>query len=667
VADSGEYAIILKQKGPTPVGFYRKGDSFGELALMYNTPRAATIQCISGGLLWALDRMTFRKIMMNANKNAAASTAMFLKSVSFLSTLTDQQRDAIGSVLQEEVYGEGDVIVRQGEKAEALYVVKEGMCRAHRSNSAKGGSLGREVARMKEGGIFGESALSSDSAHRAYSVVAASPETHMFRLNRKDFVELLGDLKDLVKQNFTLKVLASMTVFQQLSRTQQAILTDSLEERKLKKDEVVFSQGDTASEFYIVVSGSVRLQSRDAEGQTILVKDKLSMGNYFGEMAIMEDRPHSLTATANEDTVLQWLNKRVFNNLVGSMEDILKREAERRKRESERKSRPPMMLEEMEVMRTLGVGSFGRVKMVRHKPTDTPYALKCMRKGQMVAMRQVEHVRNEKNILEMCDHPFLLRMEATFQDADELYMVFELILGGELFTVLRAKNKFSFADGTFYAACVASAFTYLHERRIVYRDLKPENLMINAEGYAKVVDFGFAKIVEDKTYTLCGTPDYLAPEIIQNKGHNLSCDWWSFGVLCYEFLTGYAPFEAEDPMDVYNNILSEEPKFPMFFNGIARTFIEALLTRNPARRLGSLGLGALDILEHDFFADISFQELELMSIPPPFVPTIDNPLDDSNFDEDEEDDEEDEEDEDMQEQLKQWKAQNTDPSLFSNF
>jgi len=265
----------------------------------------------------------------------------------------------------------------------------------------------------------------------------------------------------------------------------------------------------------------------------------------------------------------------------------------------------------------------------------------------------------------MCDHPFLLKMEATFQDDDELYMVFELILGGELFTLLRGKVKFSMYDASFYGGCVASAFSYLHERKIIYRDLKPENIMIDASGYAKVVDFGFAKVVHDKTYTLCGTPDYLAPEIITNKGHNLSADWWSFGVLIYEFLTGHAPFEAEDPMDIYNNILNESPKFPFMFNGIARVFITALLTRNPTRRLGSLGLGSLDILEHDFFTDISFSALDTQSLPPPFVPNISDPLDDSNFEEDDFDDDDD--DEEMQQQLAEWKKANTDKTIFETF
>jgi len=619
VVASGEYSVLLKQMGRTPVHFYKAGDSFGELALMYNTPRAATVQCISGGSLWTMAGSSFRRMLVLNSKQAAENTSQFLKSVAFLSTLTDQQREAVGSVLIESTFQPGDVIVEQGERADSLYVIKKGACSAYLSDDGMK-TRGKEVAKMREGGIFGESALSNEFAVRQATVVATVPDTVMFTLKKRDFNNLLGDLGDLVKQNFNQKVLGSMEMFKVLSKTQQAMLVDSLEELRFKKDATIISQGDPGTALYIVVSGSVRVVKLDAETQrTNLIKDKLSAGAYFGEMALMEDKPRMSNVIANEDVVLMSLERTVFNQLIGDMQELLTRESDRRKREVERKMRPPMKMDDLEVMRTLGQGTFGRVKMVRHKPTDSAYALKCMRKGQMIAMKQVEHVMNEKNIMEMCDHPFLLSAVATFQDATQLYMVFELVLGGELFTVLRERKKFSLETSRFYCACVAAAFTYLHERKIVYRDLKPENLLFDADGYAKVVDFGFAKVVSEKTYTLCGTPDYLAPEIIQNKGHNIAADWWSFGVLVYECMVGNAPFEADDPMDIYSNILTEEVKYPFFFNGTAHNLIENLLDRNPISRLGSLGLGSLDILEHDFFDDLSFAELEEKTIPAPSV------------------------------------------------
>jgi serine/threonine protein kinase/CRP-like cAMP-binding protein len=668
VVDSGEYSVLLKAKGLTPVHYYSSGDSFGELALMYNTPRAATVQCVTAGTLWALDRVAFRRILMAHNRSNADSTAQFLKSVQLLNSLTDAQRDAVGSVLIEEKYAAGEVIVRQGDPADSLYVIKKGTCIAHLSDDG-GETLGKEVARMSAGGVFGESALAdSENAYRQASVVALG-DVVMLCLKASHFTELLGDLNELIKQNFNEKILGGMEMFKALSKTQQTVLVDSLVEEKYVKDDDIVVQGEEGLAFYVIVSGSVRVTRMEPEmEEPIMIKDKLPAGAYFGEMALLqEDGTRMATVTANEDTIVMSLDRDTFTELVGSMNDVLVRETERRQRQIERAKRPPIRLDDLELMKVLGVGTFGRVKMVRHKPSDVPYALKCMRKGQMVAMQQVAHVMNEKNLLEMCDHPFVLSLVASFQDDKEIYMVFDLILGGELFSHLRKMKRFDMETTMFYAACVASAFTYLHERKIVYRDLKPENLLFDADGYLKVVDFGFAKMVTDRTWTLCGTPDYLAPEVIQNKGHNASADWWSFGVLCYEMLVGNAPFEAEDPMETYKNILETDVSYPMFFSQVAKDMIDALLDRNPVTRLGSLGLGSLDIVEHDFFGELSFADLERRSVPAPMVPDIKSPYDADNFDEYDDDDDDEMLGEEEREQRAHFESFNTDPKLFDGF
>ena len=156
-------------------------------------------------------------------------------------------------------------------------------------------------------------------------------------------------------------------------------------------------------------------------------------------------------------------------------------------------------------------------------------------------------------------------------------MLLELALGGELFSVLREKNRFEEPQSRFYAACVQAAFAYLHDKQIVYRDLKPENLLFDAEGYLKVVDFGFAKHIIDRTWTLCGTPEYLAPEIITNKGHNLAVDWWAFGILMFEMLVGQPPFCADDPMDIYQKILRNRVAYPSSMSKPAKDLIAKLL------------------------------------------------------------------------------------------
>jgi len=324
--------------------------------------------------------------------------------------------------------------------------------------------------------------------------------------------------------------------------------------------------------------------------------------------------------------------------------DILTREADRRQREIARAQRPPILMEDLKMFSILGVGTFGRVKLVLHtRDNDKPYALKCMRKGQVIALKQVEHVMNEKKLLDQCDHPFLLRLAATFQDDNEIYMLLELALGGELFSVLRERHRFEEPQGRFYASCVGAAFSYMHNSGIVYRDLKPENLLFDETGYLKVVDFGFAKQLGEggRTWTLCGTPEYLAPEIITNKGHNLAVDWWALGILIFEMLVGQPPFCADDPMDIYQKILRNRVTYPAHLSKNAKDLLARLLVSNPVQRLGSLKRGPRDVLGHAFYKPTDFPALLRKEIKAPYIPKISSPTDTSNFDDYEDDNGED--------------------------
>ena len=322
--------------------------------------------------------------------------------------------------------------------------------------------------------------------------------------------------------------------------------------------------------------------------------------------------------------------------------------------------------------RILGVGTFGRVKLVRHKPTNTAYALKCMRKQQVVATKQHSHVLNEKQILASMDHPFILRLIATYQDEGELYMLLEIgsggclhactpgthfcafqfcviCAGGELFSLLAKKAPLPDAHARFYAASVVSIFSYMHglkvsrpilhpygnspskvrpmrvvatrsvaecspqcvrpphRSQVVYRDLKPENLLLDEHGYLKMVDFGFAKVVTDRTWTLCGTPDYLAPEIILNKGHAFGADWWCVGILTYECLAGTTPFVCSDPMEGYRKIIKCRVPWPSSFSNNAKDFMDRLIVVEPTRRLGCLKNGPAGVKEHPWLKGVNWK------------------------------------------------------------
>jgi len=303
-----------------------------------------------------------------------------------------------------------------------------------------------------------------------------------------------------------------------------------------------------------------------------------------------------------------------------------------KKREAEAAAPEKPKYADLELRRILGVGTFGRVKLVLHKPTNTTYALKCMRKAQVVATKQQSHVLNEKNILAMMEHPFILALVNTYQDAGELYMLLELALGGELFTLLAKRAPLFDSPARFYAANVVSMFSYMHGYKVIYRDLKPENLLLDATGYLKLVDFGFAKILQDRTWTLCGTPEYLAPEIILNKGHGFGADWWCVGILAFECLTGTTPFVSNDPMEGYRKIIKCRVPWPAQLSTLARDFIDRLLCVDPSRRLGCLKGSSKDVRSHPWFQGLDFKALEAKQLPAPYTPKIKSQTDDSNFD-----------------------------------
>ncbi|KYK60098.1 cAMP-dependent protein kinase catalytic subunit [Drechmeria coniospora] len=280
-------------------------------------------------------------------------------------------------------------------------------------------------------------------------------------------------------------------------------------------------------------------------------------------------------------------------------------------------------LGDFDIQRTLGTGSFGRVHLVQSKHNQRFYAVKVLKKAQVVKMKQVEHTNDERRMLADVKHPFLITLWGTFQDSKNLYMVMDFVEGGELFSLLRKSGRFPNPVAKFYAAEATLAIEYLHSKNIIYRDLKPENLLLDRHGHLKITDFGFAKRVPDKTWTLCGTPDYLAPEVVSNKGYNKSVDWWSLGILIYEMLCGYTPFwDSGSPMRIYENILKGKVKYPAYINADAQNLLERLVTADLTKRLGNLYGGSQDIRSHPWFTEVTWDRLARKDIDAPYTPPV---------------------------------------------
>lgn len=626
VVEKGKFDIFVDNN---KVGSVGPGGSFGELALLYNCPRAATVKSTQSSVLWVLDRITFRHTLARTTAGERHETLGYLRNVSLLQTVTDAQLTQLADAVQIVHFQRGERVITKGENGNIFYMLKEGVVTVTDT-----GARSNDID-LNTGDYFGERALLMNEPRAA--TVVSKTDTVLMALDRETFVEVLGPLRDLLDHNFSLAVLRSVPILSNLNEGERVRLVDGLSVHAFEDNEFIITQGEPGEDFYIIKQGTCKVTQTKSLGRETEIT-RLSAGEYFGEMALLSDESRNANVVAVGPVECFRLHRDMFTELLGPLQDIMERDAIQRKRQLAEASKPKVKISDLREVSTLGTGTFGRVKLMQHKQTGEPYAMKVLQKAQVIAYKQQKNVMNEKNVMVEADHPFILKLVTTFKDRYCLYMLLELVLGGELFTYLHGGDIEYLSSGhaRFYTACVLQAFMYIHEKHIAYRDLKPENLMIDAEGYIKVVDFGFAKVVQGRTYTLCGTPEYLSPELVLGKGHNQGVDYWALGVLIYEMVVGYSPFADHvnaNQVVICRNIVNNQVKWPGRVDEPAlRDIVEKLLTKQPAQRLGMGKRGAQDIADHPWFDGLDWLRLLRKELPAPWLPPISDPLDTSNFD-----------------------------------
>ncbi|KAJ3033386.1 camp-dependent protein kinase catalytic subunit [Rhizophlyctis rosea] len=302
-------------------------------------------------------------------------------------------------------------------------------------------------------------------------------------------------------------------------------------------------------------------------------------------------------------------------------------------------------LDDFHVIRRVGKGGFANVFLVRLKAgTGRYFALKAIKKTDLVRLKQEKQILNEKNILKAVKHSFIVELYHTFQNVNYLFMTLEFVAGGDLFSYLRKCQRFGEEDAKFYVSEVLIALEYLHSQHVIYRDLKPENILLDTTGHTKLADFGFAKTVKTTTSSFCGTPDYIAVEMVAGRPYTKAVDWWSYGVLIFELVCGKTPFSGEpdpppalpgqkapppsnnsSPDKIYDNIQHGRIKWHPLIRGATKDICKRLLDPNPEARLGSGTLGAAEIRMHPFFKGTLWKKVEARQTVPPFVPAVDAP------------------------------------------
>lgn len=675
---SGTVRVMIDEN---KVATLTTGDYVGENALLRNEPRSATIIAETPISVLKITRENFREMGLNeklefpkrqavaggceanvVTKPPCAKTSADRKFISeaikrnqnlnTMMEVTDEKIAHMIEVMWTEQVLAGKDIITQGElEADYFYIVKDGCFEIFVNTSDKVqsadqaiGSHTERVGEVPTGGSFGELAMLYYAPRAA--TVRAKTTSVVYVIDRVNFKNTLSKTSADFAKEYR-KYLEKVEILQELKPDEMDEVAKSLVETDFSAGETIFEQGEKGDTFYILYEGEVSIiKSGKVMAEFKATKDKAEC---FGEMALLSDKPRMATVKVLSQTAKTLaLDKNSFDLLLGPLDEIRKRGKNvgeskvgtlNRKASTEAvgavgSRREKIYRKDLQRLGLLGCGGFGAVELVEHVVTKETYALKALSKGYVVKCGMKKGVMSEKNIQYMCDSPFVVKLYETYNGEQSLYFLLELALGGELYATYNKKGFHGREEhAKFYVAGTVYAFEHLHDKKIIYRDLKPENLLLTDSGCVKLTDMGLAKVVVGKTYTTCGTPDYFAPEMIASSGHTNAVDWWTLGILSFELMAGHPPFEAAAPMQIYSKVTKgiNKVSFPSKLKGPCESLVKNLCSSNPTERLPMKKGGIENIKNHQWFNEFDWVGMKNLTLEPPYKPKVKSRKDIANF------------------------------------
>ncbi|CAB9515918.1 Protein kinase C gamma type (Fragment) [Seminavis robusta] len=625
------------------------GAAFGELELLYDFPRSATCQAVQDSVLWKVDQQTFRRILRHYSKEQEQSaTDLRLKAPQLFGQVEDsdilkQLADSLTSVK----FQQGDKIIGKGDMGEVFYIIEEGTVTVTEIGTGTSPMMDQTLS---EGDWFGEMELKSGEP-RIANITAATERVVTLAMSKDDFLTSVAGplLEPILDRESRKRFLKALPIFANsnsaFTDTELYLLVDRLQEKSFEAGDVAVdgSSKEQQRSLWIIREGNVSL----FDGHTT---HHLQRGDYFDDQSALQGdkwineasrradhTPISATmakATCVEDTTFFVLESDDVAEVIG---EVVRLGAAMPYQYPGLDN--SIQLEDIQKHRILGKGEFAVVYLASDKKTKKTYALKTLSKVHLLehTTNAIESTKHEKEIMASVHHPFIMGMHASFQDKHYVYLLLPLFQGGELFGLIYKEEGSRYGlrddDAIFYSACIVEALGHLHSRSIIHRDLKPDNVMIDSEGYAVLIDMGLAKFVVGKTYSMVGTPSYIASEVLLGRGHNKAVDYWALGVVLYEMLEGTTPFywDGATQKDEFEAILRCDYKCPDSFSEHAKDLIDKLLVLDPTKRLGSSTRGHLEIMAQPWFNTINFRKLRKKLISSPWTPPIKDSMDVSNF------------------------------------
>jgi cGMP-dependent protein kinase len=560
-----------KLEGGKEVARLKQGESFGEQAMLYQEPHQHTVCTMGRCELLVIGRESMIKVLGNNYKDFLERNFLSsgLRKSQEISLFTAEQQKALVEVMSIKKLAPGNRL----DPGLRFAIVVDGFLISGDGRSKWQRGQWFEDDMQREGGPNG---------------------CRVGILRKADFDQVLKQLGlDAADHTRKMVVVRKVPLFRFLSDTQVTEVVKSFSRKTFKKGEAVFAQGDAGNTFHVISSGEAKVM---IDGKQIRT---LGANAYFGERALLFDEKRTATIQVLSAEANIWqIEKSVFQQILSSN---MKMELSMRIKLQDTN----VTLKDLKHVKVVGVGAAGVVRLVEHKSTKMRYALKRVKKKRGKIPEEVER---EKRLLAENDHPMVMALVKTLETQKSVYMLTELITGGELHAAIRKiPTVLSRTQAQFYIGSLVLVLEALADRMIVYRDLKPENVMLDSQGYLKLVDFGIAKKLEEgkgQTYSVIGTPHYMAPEILNGRGYGLEVDIWSLGVLLFELVCGYLPFadDKDDPTEVCQAVLKDPLKFPRRYKDQpGKDLMEGMMTRQPRKRVGC-GINSWeDIKTHPYF------------------------------------------------------------------
>ncbi len=581
------------------------GDNYGEKELLIDTNINYNLITKTDCVCYSLSVRSFKKMMGHKFRNFIFYN--YMKAAFDCSKLFQTMNvfyiEKIFKFFNIISLNEDNVAFPIGHKKSSKFVI---IISGYLINSKSKEIIGRPLD------ILFEEELMSLSEDKIKYALDPSSDSLFFEGDTNEILKYLQckSFEDVLNKNIIFENLSKIILFKSFSPLKLYKLIDLIRIEKYKDEEKIIKEGTIGEKFYIVKSGQVEVYQRNIYLRT------LNPMEYFGERALLTNEARSATVIAKNDVELYYLDKESFNlNLSEMMINYLNI--------SLYLHDETVTLDDLLFIKEIGKGNYGKVSLVMNKRTKFPYAIKAINKYNILEEDLSENIQLEKRILLKIDHPFIVKLVKCLKDDKNIFFLLEYIKGKELFDVIRDIGFLNKEQTNFYIASMMVAVQYLHERKIIYRDIKPENIIIEKNGYLKLIDFGTAKEIEDRTKTIIGTPHYMAPEIFTGEGYSFQVDFWSISICMYEFICGEVPFgeRDEDPMEIYFSIINKTLIFPTKYVVIDKEFkniMKKMLDKNPSYRLSNFH----SIKKQQWFKDFKWDELTNLNLKPPYLPEI---------------------------------------------